>query len=206
MIAAFDPETLRYFSKATKGLAIKAVAVPAFDPRSLDYAPPDTSRDRRMREEWTRAAVISAVTIGLSALALVAQRRWLTTMIGGPKAARRFARRMGRRLSRNAEEGSSEPLAREITQGLIQYARIGTARPPGALTRKKPGRSSWSSPAPTNSPARPPTWSTRCDQALFSDRRTGIRAAALRPKHGNSSRPSGKSRRRHRRPSTRTLS
>ena len=64
VIAAFDPETIRYFSKATKGLAVKAVAVPAFDPRSLDYAPPDTSRDRRMREEWTRAGVISAITIG----------------------------------------------------------------------------------------------------------------------------------------------
>ena len=49
VIAAFDPETLRYFSKATKGLAVKAVAVPAFDPRSLDYAPPDTSRERRMQ-------------------------------------------------------------------------------------------------------------------------------------------------------------
>jgi hypothetical protein len=179
VLAAFDPESMRYVSKATKGLAIKALAVPAFDPRSLDYATPDAGREIRAREEWTRAGVLSAITVGLSALALVAQRRWLATMAGGPKAARRFARRMGRRLGRDLDEGPPALAAREITQGLIRYAQLGTGRPPGALTPEETRRIVLDLTRSDELASRAADLSERCDQALFSDRPPGRDTGAL---------------------------
>lgn len=178
VIAAFDPGAKRYFSKATRSLAIKAVAVPAFDPRSLDYAPPDTSREQRTREEWTRAGVISAITVGLSALALAVQRRWLATMAGGPIAARWFARRMGRRLGRDLDEGPPAVAAREITQGLIRYAQLGTGRPPGALTPEESRRIVRDLTRSDELAGRAADLSERCDRALFSQRLPGCDADA----------------------------
>jgi hypothetical protein len=179
VIAAFDPESMRYVSKATKGLAIKAVAVPAFDPRSLDYAPPDAGLEGRARDEWTRAAVLSTITVGLSVLALFAQRRWRATMAGGPKAARRFARRMARRLGRDGDEGSPAPLAREITRGLIRYAQLGTGRPPGALTPEETRQIILELTRSSDLASRAADLSERCDQALFSDRPPGPDTADL---------------------------
>jgi hypothetical protein len=179
VVAAFDPVSMRYVSKATKGLAVRAVAVPAFDPRSLDYPALETGRDATAREEWARAGTLSAITVGLSALALFARRRWLASSSGGPAAARRFARRMGRRMGLDRADVPPEVAAREITQGLIRYALLGTGRPPGALTPEETRRIVMELTQSDELAHRAGNLSERCDQALFSDGPPGRDAGDL---------------------------
>ena len=67
-IAAFDPSLSRYVTHVTAGVPIRVVAVPSFDPATIDYDPPSTamsrpaliSLDRRFRWRLFRSPLISS--------------------------------------------------------------------------------------------------------------------------------------------------
>ena len=45
-IAAFDPSLSRYVTQVTAGVPIRVVAVPSFDPATIDYDPPSAAMSR----------------------------------------------------------------------------------------------------------------------------------------------------------------
>jgi hypothetical protein len=153
-IAAFDPQLKRYVTKVTRGVSIKALAIPAFDPKTLDYTIPDIEQERD--HGISRSLIVPLVLLGFVALGVFIGRLRSKAKRSGPEAARHLARRILRdleqrpspgRLYRKGEvpresdwidnevtSGQRVQAARKIAEGLIAYARVGAGRPPGAMT------------------------------------------------------------------------
>jgi hypothetical protein len=156
-IAAFDPELERYITKATQGIPVKVVAVAAYNTQTLDYNTANLDQSRGIATAWAATGAILLAFLAALPLALLIHRRRLARGQTGPEAARQFARRALRELRKLADEKwvhymcenprdsgwvhyrrtsphLYQPAARQITEALIEYARIGVGRPPGALT------------------------------------------------------------------------
>ncbi len=176
-VAAFDPSTMRYITRVTRGLPIRAVAVAPFDPRTIDYSPPAGDRLRTAVAAWGFIATAMVVLVGGTLLAVVARRRrWLDRQTG-PGAARRFARRVAhelgsRRGDRVADDGQRS-LPGQIIDGLIAYSRIGTGRPPGALTPEEAEMVVLRQTGSETLAAETAALVERCDRELFSTRPEG---------------------------------
>jgi hypothetical protein len=134
-VAAFDPKTERFVTKATAGVPVRVADVPRFDPSSLNYvAPPD--RDRAVRARAARwgfgiAGLLLAIAGGL--LLLV---RWRRARRGRAWRSRRLTARVIRDL--NAAQNDADA-ARIATNGLAAYLLIVADRPTGALTPAEAG-------------------------------------------------------------------
>jgi BatD DUF11 like domain len=156
-IAAFDPELARYVTKTTQGIPIKVVAVTAFNAQALDYTAPFPERGRTAARVWASAGALLLAFLAALPLAVLIHRRRVARGRSGPEAARRFSRRALRELRKLAYEKHvhylcenprdsgwvhyertsphlCQPAARQITEALIEYARVGVRRPAGALT------------------------------------------------------------------------
>ncbi len=150
-IAAFDPTVKRYIPHVTAGVPIRVVAVPAFDPATIDVG--ESTRGSR----WTaESALIAwglslALLLGGYALLVVVRSRLRRGRLHGPTAARRYAASAAHSLESVdprsgpdsapgavAEAGmpprSCHDAARRVTEELIHYLRLGMGRPAGALT------------------------------------------------------------------------
>ena len=134
-VTAFDPGSMRYITKVTQSLPIKAAAVPNFDPKTVNYRAPDPDRDSRITWEIAAFCLILCALAGLAAIIRQRRRRQRPT---NQRLARAVARRMLRELSQAGSQGRPEgEVARKVVDGLIAYARHGAGRPPGASLRPR---------------------------------------------------------------------
>ena len=179
-IVAFDPRSMRYVTKVTQGLPIKAAAVAAFDPRTINYTAPDGSRNSRIA--WTSAALVLSLC-ALLGLAVVIRRRRRRARQTSLSQAQRIARRMVRQLSHTGEAGTSAccegEAAQRIIDGLIAYARLGIGRPPGALTPAEARSVVHTLTRSEDLASQAAALVARCDGCLFSERRTDHDAEQL---------------------------
>jgi hypothetical protein len=157
-IAAYDPALAHYVTRVTSGVAIRVVAVPAFDPATIDYDMPSTALSRPIQIAW---AVLS-VAIALFAATIIVRRirrRLARPPAFGPERARRFAKKTARLGSasietngqplgsltparralnaiENLETGSPDvgSAARRIYELLTRYLLLGTGKSQGVLT------------------------------------------------------------------------
>jgi hypothetical protein len=173
-IVAFDPRSRQYITKVTKGIPIKVVAVPAFEPKSLNYASPDLEGRRRIVLGWSLAGTIVAVLLGASGLAVIVRQRWRLERRGGEWAARRFARRFARELSVPLAEPQNEDekvkVVLQIVEALVAYAQIGTGRPPGAITPAEAEQATLELTKSELLAEQAALLVASCDQALYSSR------------------------------------
>jgi len=110
-IAAFDPSLSRYVTHVTKGVPIRVVAVPSFDPTTIDY---DAPRAAAGRTGVIIAGATALATILVAAYILLrrARRRLKLPRPFGADRARRFAKytvRYLRSVSVATNPQSSEP-------------------------------------------------------------------------------------------------
>jgi hypothetical protein len=174
-VAAFDPRSSRYLTRATQGLPITVVAVSAFDPTSLHYAALEGNRNRRLAAAAARwLAGVLVLFLGL-ALAVVVRRQRLRAGQSGALGAQRFARRMVRDLGNIPRNGRPQDhdqlIATRAVEGLIEYARIGVGRPSGALTPGDARSVVQCLTGSTDLATQARNLVARCDRVLFSDRR-----------------------------------
>ena len=151
-IATFDPSLSRYLTQVTPGVPIRVVAVPAFDPATIDVGKKVRGADRSVVGPWI-AWILSAIALiaGYASIILV-RRRHRRRRLSGAAAARQYATRMARSLAlltaepdaaqsashamvaTPAAEGPGHLAARRVFDELIHYLELGAERPPGALT------------------------------------------------------------------------
>ncbi|MDG3005085.1 hypothetical protein [Paludisphaera mucosa] len=166
-IAAFDPRIGRYITRATNGVPLKVVAVPAFDAGGLDYHPPSPGIS-----PWRLAAVVGLIVGVLAVLGLVAFRRrvakWLRRRLVGGRGARRYAGEAARRFHKS--DGSGDDPAQAAIDALIEYARLGVGRPPGALTPEEAGAAVAGASGSDELGRRAAGLAARCDRVLFAAR------------------------------------
>jgi hypothetical protein len=127
-IASFDPALARYVTHVTAGVPIRAVAVSAFDPATIDYDPPSTGMT------WQALFVVAATPVVICLLwvsiAFKQMRRRQRSHPIGPAPARRYANRTARYLrsvSVEAYEHEVEPGIRTLCVERLTFA--GTESP-----------------------------------------------------------------------------
>jgi hypothetical protein len=150
-ISAFDPASKRYLSKVTQGIPLRVVAVPAFDPSTLESFEGATSPGAM---DDTLAVIAASGAAGTLAIAaFLYSKRVRSSRARTTHVARRFAHQFALELegregtSANGGKSDLEPvdgarrsapihveLAQRITDGLIRYLELATDRPPGAIT------------------------------------------------------------------------
>jgi hypothetical protein len=151
VITAFDPASSRFVTQKTRGVPLRVVAVPSYDPAALDDGEFTRSSDQSNWLAWfARGSSALLLLAGFVALARV-RRRLRERPVVGPQAARRYAARLARRLgSPKPRPKATQPsvertcagdferddheVARRVSSELICYLEIGVGRPPGALT------------------------------------------------------------------------
>ena len=128
-IAAFDLKSGRYATKATAGIAVKVIDVPAFDPKTIDYRvqPETRGLERGGSEGWGRALG----TLGLIGLIAVATRYWRRRWRSGANASRRAWKSIEDRLGGDLEGNELGPM---INQVVKDYLISRQAWSTGALT------------------------------------------------------------------------
>jgi hypothetical protein len=139
LIAWFDPKLGRYQTKTTSPVPIRAVAVPGFDARSIDYRPPPVRRLSRTE----RGLLLLGATILVGATLAAGRWLWRRWRRFRPnKANLGAARRFAARTTHTFDTTPADPAeaARRITEALIRYLELGSGRPPGALTPAEAGR------------------------------------------------------------------
>ena len=96
-IAAFDPSLARYVTHVTAGVPVRVVAVPSFDPTTIDDESLSTALSRPMLILWT---VISLGAVSFTVYLILRQwrRRLERPRSFGPELARRFAKQTARYL------------------------------------------------------------------------------------------------------------
>jgi len=150
-IAAFDPAVKRFVTHVTAGVPIRAVAVPAFDPATIDDGESTRGSGRTAPATWTAWGLSLGLLLGGCALLVMVRGRSRRRGLHGPTAARRYAARVARGLesfdprsgpdsARGAVGAADIPpqpsrdTARRVSEELIHYLRLGMGRPAGALT------------------------------------------------------------------------
>jgi hypothetical protein len=96
-IASFDPALARYVTHVTPGTPIRVVAVPSFDPTTIDYEPPSTAISWPALFGMAMTSVLVVLLLVYIALRQL-RRRLLRPRPFGPEPARRFAKRTARYL------------------------------------------------------------------------------------------------------------
>src|SRR5512135_837135 len=159
-VAAFDPESDQYVTKVTAGVPIRVVAVPRFDPTSLDDGPEPNTASTRAVERGTLHIGFGA---GLLLASLVLAWAWRRPdRRSGPG-------RLARQLSCSFDAGRApEEVARAITDGLIEYLALATARPRGALTPDEARRGILQAAGSTDLAARAERLVARGDRVRFA--------------------------------------
>jgi hypothetical protein len=125
-VAAFDPDSSRYQTKATAGVPVRVTEVPRFDASTVAYPTPPAPRPA---PNLGVVAAGSAAALVLSAAVVAGVRARRRGRAG--RAARRACRSAVARLDRAATDVER---GRIVTEGLIAYLGLTTDRPPGALT------------------------------------------------------------------------
>jgi hypothetical protein len=135
VIAAFDPSLSLYFTHATAGVPIRVVAVPSFDPTTIEYGPPATAAGRLSLITWGVSTAAILLVVAFMMLTRV-RRRLQQSRPFSPDAARRFARRTARYLGSvsSASPEIVQSVARRVVERLAIYLRLGTGHFLGALT------------------------------------------------------------------------
>jgi hypothetical protein len=110
-IAAFDPSLSRYVTRVTEGVSLRVVAVPSFDPTTINDEVPSTVTSGREVILWT---VSSLGALSFAVFLIVRQlRRPLSRPLSfGPDLARRFAKQTARYLGTFSVD-RSEPRDRQ---------------------------------------------------------------------------------------------
>jgi hypothetical protein len=182
-IAAYDPDRSRYITKVTQGLSVKATEVPTFNPSTVDYTAPDPSRERSITVSLAVAVALLIVALGVFWLAMIVRRHWLHKRQSGPLAAQTFASHFARHWKVSSDDGSTPQgavkVARRTIGGLVRYARIGTGRPPGALTPVEAECVVLQLTQSDELATEAARLVGKCDQVLFSERATGVEAKHL---------------------------
>lgn len=125
IVAAFDPKTNRYASKASPAVPIRVEAVASFDPAALSYRGPDPVASDRIRPDRLAGLVALAVAAGVAAgLAVHRQEERIA-------AVRAWSRRWSGPF---AVQTGPERLARSIGEALADYLMVVCGRPGGVLT------------------------------------------------------------------------
>lgn len=136
-IAYFDPKAAQYFTLMTPSVPIHVADVPAFDPATLAYGDggPGAQGASDLAAAAARRRTLTQAAFGLvlaTAIAfLLAARRLRSRQQADPM---RVAQRLVRRLAPGQALVQAEPLARRVTDGLIDYLFAAAGRPRGALT------------------------------------------------------------------------
>ena len=152
-IAAFDPAIKRYVTHVTAGVPIRVVAVPAFDPATIDDGESVSGAGRTVWTVWTGWGLSAGLLLGGYALLVMVRRRLRRNRLHGPTTARRYAARLARALESFDRHSSPKPdtvlgaivvadspphpsqdAARRVSAELIHYLQLGMGRPAGALT------------------------------------------------------------------------
>jgi len=152
-IAAFDPAIKRYVTHVTAGVPIRVVAVPAFDPATIEQGESASGSGRSARAAWTAWGLAAGLLLGGYASLVMVRRRLRAKRLDGPTAARRYAARLARALESFDPHSGPNPdsalgtavaadppprpsrdAARRVSDELIHYLQLGTGRPAGALT------------------------------------------------------------------------
>ncbi|QEH33240.1 hypothetical protein OJF2_17400 [Aquisphaera giovannonii] len=173
-ISAYDPHAGQYFTKVTRSVPIRAVAVPELESGTVELPTHPAG--------WTRSSGTAAVasTIIGATLIVIASRlvRRGRAARRGPAASRRLARQLAARLASlgkaGGAEGSSEEMsparfAAELMGALTTFASTVADRPPGALTpaeARDAFRALTGSEELASRASRLVEW---CDRVLFSD-------------------------------------
>jgi len=172
-IASYDPRTGGYATRASNGVPIEVVDVPAFDPSGLDYRPPEppTSPGRVAAGAALIALLLAAA--GAWAMRRRLAGRWRRRFPGlaRGRSARRFAREAAARLAEAGDD--EEESARRAVEALVEYARRGVGRPPGALTPGEAGEAVAAASGSDELGRRASGLAARCDRALFAAREGG---------------------------------
>ena len=150
-IAAFDPALKHFVTHVTAGVPIRAIAVPAFDPKTIDLGESTRGSGRTAESALTAWGLSLGLLVGGYALLVMVRSRSRRRRLHGLTAARLYAASVARRLEsfdpRCAPDSALGPVeaagitpqpcrgaAHRVTEDLIQYLRLGTGRPAGALT------------------------------------------------------------------------
>ena len=184
-VVAFDPTISRYVTRVTSSVPIRAVAVPAFDPASIDGGGPKLKSARSAWAAWTIPGVLLAGTF--AALVWV-RRRTRQRPLLGPAAARRYAARLARSYASagsrsgamgasaaqpasNGELGSSlaDATAQRVSDELVHYLEIGLGRPAGALTPDEAWQGVAGLTGSHNLARQAGRLAARCDRVLYGD-------------------------------------
>ena len=173
LISSFDPGLGRYLTSTTTALPVRVIAVDEFNPKSIDYRPPEKpARGLSRVAVWSSVGAISALMIATAWWLRKRRRRKGQSNKADAMAARRFAAQTDREWREN--RAGPEELARHITASLIRYLELGAGRPPGALTPVEAGRGVT---AITGSEAlgdRAQRLLAACDRVLYGVARDGI--------------------------------
>jgi hypothetical protein len=151
-IAAFDPVIKRFVTHVTASVPIRVVAVPRFDPATIEGGHA-TSVSIRLREmPWIAAGISAILLLGSYGLLARVRRRSRHGPATGPAAARRYAARLGRgqgfmtappglnadvAAADRAAQGLGQTAvgaARGVNDAMVRYLELGIGRPAGALT------------------------------------------------------------------------
>ena len=135
LISTYDPKLVRYLTKTTPSMPLKVVAVPAFDPKSIDYRPP---APHRSSTPWLIGG--GATLVMVIAAWWWLRRRRSRSRRPRPDAARRFATRTASEFEAVSPDLDQAEFARRVTEALIRYLELGSGRAPGALTPPEAGR------------------------------------------------------------------
>lgn len=135
-IASFDPSIARYIMRVTNSVAIRAVAVPAFDGAALndDSAATVPASPRLMA--WIATISFVALAIAYALLNRVRSRLVLARSYGLSEA-RRFARRASHQVLTDSRVGSGRSpaaVARTVHDTLARYLLLGTGEELAVLT------------------------------------------------------------------------
>jgi hypothetical protein len=148
-IAAFDPATRRFATHVTAGVPIRAVAVASFDATTLEDGWASRVPHETNWQAWSaRGLALGLLLLGY-AMVFVVRVRMRRKERHGLAAARRYAAQVADGLESAVcsdgdtelgaiptVDGGSQPAreARRVSEELVQYLRLGTGRPPAALT------------------------------------------------------------------------
>ncbi len=130
-IAAFDPSTRRFTTKATSSIPIEVDEPARFDPGTLRYG---EDRGRAGVNSRPRVLPIAMAAMGVSILASAAlawRRRVVRTRARRMAGARAWARSLAGRLD---PSGGEVDVARQITAGFAELLFRALDRPQGVLT------------------------------------------------------------------------
>jgi hypothetical protein len=138
-ISAYDPASAHYVTRVTRGVAIKAVAVPPFDPATFDDDLAPKARAWTDRIGWAAGGLATLLVVVSAGV-----RRWRhrvdRPLAFGPEPARRFANKTARSPEWIATANDLDPVeqapsaARRIYALLSHYLLLGTGETVAAMT------------------------------------------------------------------------